>query len=216
MLLDILTRVGPETVERFAYAWHGPPQLTTVEAEPFHELPRPLSDFYRIARQWPRLLVQNELVDPPQRKDDKVVFYVENQGVCVWTTDVSSNDPPVWGSHDGEDFEEEEPLSSFLVEVAIFEAVMGAQQGASAAALEETKLDSALGGLSALTLAPWHWPEYPTRFYASDEALAVVGPNGSEWFSVIIGALTPEALAHLDGVVDERWDWFSRVEGPLS
>lgn len=154
VLLDILTRVGPETVERFAYAWHGPPQLSTAEAEPFPELPRPLSRFYGVAKQWPRLLVQNELMNPPQREDDKLVFYVENQGVCAWTTDMSGDDPPVWGSHDGKDFEEEEPLSSFLVQVVVFEAVMGAQEGASTAALETVKLDSALGGLSALPFAP--------------------------------------------------------------
>jgi hypothetical protein len=216
VLLDILTRVGPETVERFAYAWHGPPQLAPAEVTSFSELPGPLSHFYGIANRWPRLLVQNELVDPPEREGDKVMFYVENQGVCVWMTDLSSNDPPVWGSHDGENFEEGEPLSSFLVQVVIFEAVMGAQEGASTAALETAKLDSALGGLSPLPLAPWHWPEYPTRFYASDEALAIVTPSGNEWVSIHIGALKPEGLAHLDGVVDERWAWFSRAERPLA
>jgi hypothetical protein len=86
VLLDILTRVGPETVERFAYAWHGPPRAAASAADELADVPEPLRRFYGLADRWPRLVVQNLLVRPSERVEDRIVFYVENQGLCSWMT----------------------------------------------------------------------------------------------------------------------------------
>jgi hypothetical protein len=64
VLLDILTRVGPETVERLAYAWHGPPRAPASEAGEPPDVPEPLRRFHDVADRWPNLIVQNSLVRP--------------------------------------------------------------------------------------------------------------------------------------------------------
>jgi hypothetical protein len=66
VLLDVLTRVGPETVERFAYEWYGPPRAVASAAEEPGDVPEPLRRFYDIAGRWPTLVVQNSLVRPPE------------------------------------------------------------------------------------------------------------------------------------------------------
>jgi len=101
VLFDILTHVGPETVERFALAWHGSPQPLAETLGQAPEVPPPLQRFYELARRWPSLVVQNRLVDPPEQEEGRLrlLFLVENQGVCSWTTGMGEDDPPVWADH---------------------------------------------------------------------------------------------------------------------
>jgi hypothetical protein len=166
VLLDVLTRVGPETVERFAYAWYGPPRAVASADEGPGDVPEPLRRFYDVAARWPTLVVHNALVRPPKGEGDRVVFYVENQGLCSWMTIRSrQDDARVWAEVEGEAVVEEEPLSRFLVTVAILEAVFGSPDGASAAWLHRDRLSGDLGPLR-LSFAPWHgFPEGAT-FYA--------------------------------------------------
>jgi hypothetical protein len=130
VLLDILTRIGPETVERFACAWHGPPQGKASPEGATPDVPEPLRSFYDVAMRWPDLIVQNSFVRPPERVGDRVVFYVENQGLCSWMTSGSrGDDASVWAeATEGEVVIEDEPLSRFLVTVAILEAVLASRE----------------------------------------------------------------------------------------
>ena len=179
MLLDILTRVGPETVERLAYAWHGPPRGTASAADEPAEVPEPLRRFYDVANRWPNLVVQNSLVQRPQHEGDRVVFYVENQGACCWMTSRSQrDDAPVWAEvTEGKSVIEEEPLSRFLVTVAILEAVLGSPEGASVAWVHRDRLAPGLGPLQQLPFAPWHgFPEGAT-FYCLRRAACSLVPQ---------------------------------------
>jgi hypothetical protein len=217
VLLDILTRVGPETVERFAYAWYGPPRAVASAAEEPGDVPEPLLRFYGVAGRWPNLVVQNALVRPPRGEGDRVVFYVENQGLCSWMTIRSrQDDARVWAEVEGEAVVEEEPLSRFLVTVAILEAVFGSPDGASASWLHRDRLSADLGPLRRLPFAPWRgFPEGAT-FYASDDLLAVSclnpTPESDEYLSVWVGAHDQSALSPLDPVIDESWEYDSRRE----
>jgi hypothetical protein len=218
VLLDILSRVGPETVERFAYAWHGPPRVQASVADEPADAPEPLRRFYDAANRWPELIVQNSLVRPPRRDGDRVLFYVENQGACSWmTTRSHRDDAPVWAEDDeGKAVMEEEPLSRFLVTVAILEAVFGSSEGASVAWLHRDRLGADFGSLQRLPFAPWQgFPEGAT-FYASDDLLAVSclnpTPESDEYLSVWVGARDSAALSALDSIVDESWEYDSRRE----
>jgi hypothetical protein len=218
VLLDILSRVGPETLERFAYAWHGPPQAPTLAADKMADAPEPLRRFYDAADRWPNLIVQNTLVRPPKREGDRDVFYVENQGACSWMTSRSHrDDPPVWAEvAEGEPAVEGEPLSRFLVTVAILEAVFGSPAGASVAWLHRDRLKTDLGSLRRLPFVPWRgFPEGAT-FYASDDLLAVSCLNPTtetdEYQSVWVGARDRSALSALDPIIDDSWECDSRRE----
>jgi hypothetical protein len=174
----------------------------------------PLARFYETASRWPRLIAQNELLDPPKVDDRRLLFYVENQGVCAWATDRVGANPPVWGRIDGDEFTEEEPLSRFLIQVALFESVMGAEHGASVAWLHRDGLERVLGPLELLPIGAWRWPSYPTRFYASDDALGIAGPNPApdtdDYLSVNVAGRDSGAVAFLDDIVDDGWEFYSR------
>ena len=216
MLLDILTRVGPETVERFAYAWHGPAGGSATAADAA-DVPEPLRRFYDVGTRWPGLIAQNRLVRPPERVGDRVVFYVENQGLCSWMTSRSGQgDAPVWAdvTDDSKPVIEEEPLSRFLVTVAILEAVFGSPAGASAAWLHRDRFSDDLGPLRRLPFAQWRgFPEGAT-FYASDDLLAVscvnATPQSDEYLSVWVGARDRSALSAVDSIIDDSWEYDSR------
>jgi hypothetical protein len=158
------------------------------------------------------------LVRPPRREGERVVFYVENQGECSWMTSrYHRDDAPVWAEvTEGEAVVEDEPLSRFLVTVAILEAVFGSPDGASAAYLHRDRLSADLGSLRRLPFAPWRgFPERAT-FYASDDLLAVscvnATPKSDEYLSVWVGARDKAALSALDSIMDENWEYDSRHE----
>jgi hypothetical protein len=220
VLLDLLTRVGPETVERFAYAWHGPPEASASSAEEPTHVPEPLRRFYDVGQRWPSLVVQNTLLSPPERVGERVLFYVENQGLCSWMTSHSrQDDAPVWAADadDGKPVIEEEPLSRFLVTVAILEAVFGSPEGASAAWLHRDRLVDDLWPLRRLPFAQWHGFPGGVTFYASDTLLAVSCfnpmPQSDEYRSVWVGARDRSALSAVDSIMDDSWEYDSRRGG---
>jgi hypothetical protein len=152
------------------------------------------------------------------REGDRVVFYVENQGACSWmTSGFHRDDGPVWAEvTEGEAVIEEEPLSRFLVTVAIMEAVFGSPEGASVAWIHRDRLTPDLGSLRRLPFAPWRgFPEGAT-FYASDDLLAVSclnpTPESNEYLSVWVGARDKSALSALDSIIDQNWEYDSRRE----
>jgi hypothetical protein len=178
-------------------------------------VPPPLQLFYEDAGRWPDLIVQNRLVDPPERHGPRLLFYVENQGVCSWSTGIGVDDPPVWADHDGEKAMEDEPLSRFLITVAILEAVLGAPAAASVSSLQRDRFSACLGPLRQLPFSPWRGFPEGTTFYASDDLLAVSAFNGpepqpDELLSIWVGARDPEALQALDPLIDEIWEYDSR------
>jgi hypothetical protein len=216
-LLNTLVPPSASTLTRFLRAWYGDPRSDPGTSEPEVPafVPDPLRAFYRAADRWPEAVVQNRLLAPDELRCERgrFVFYVENQATYLWATEPSVEDPPVWGVENEPDVrwqKEDERLSRFLVQVALFEAVMGAEIMASAAWLDPPRLRELLAGLPELPFAPWRWPDYPTRFYAREGVLALVMPNRTpespDYVSVQIAARDEAALRFLQPYIDDAWE----------
>jgi hypothetical protein len=234
-LLETLRDPDAAAVRRFLEEWHGPrrPEYGLPPEDLPADLPSPLKDFYLFAGRWPHVVVQNHLAAPREVEqiDGHLVFYVENQDVFGWATSLEPADPPVWGTWDIPAWEvgdrtfqpekwirEEEPLSRFLLQVVLFEAAFGASEGAAASWLDPKAQEQLVSRLVAVPLGAWHWPDYPTRFYARDDVVAVICPNrvpeSSDFVSVTVGGRNPEALAFLEDLVDRSWEYYSPRDGP--
>jgi hypothetical protein len=104
----------------------------------------------------------------------------------------------------------------FLVTVAILEAVFGSPEGASAAWLHRNRLSDDDWTLRRLPFASWRSFPQGATFYASNDLLAVAGlnptPDSDEYVSVWVGARDQSALSALDSMMDESWEYDSRLD----
>jgi hypothetical protein len=164
-ILPNLQHTGPSSTRRFLTEWHGqhrrdyglPPE------EIGRSVPAPLRDFYEFAGRWPNVVVQNMVAAPDELEQTHglLAFYVEDQGVYAWATELEGTDPPVWGARDlysAEWLPEEEPLSRFLLQVVLFAAAFGAAEGAAAANLGPAPHEELVSRLVALPLGAWRCP----------------------------------------------------------
>jgi hypothetical protein len=215
-LLGLLRAPDAHTLRRFVETWHGPPTHGTDRVE-VDALPPPLAELAAIAVAWPSAIVQNELVlDPePMANDGRRLFYVENQGVYLWAIDPRGPDPVVWGRFNdtGEPWlAEREPLSRFVVQVALFEAIFGAPHGASAAWVALPQLELVVSPMELLPFGSWRWPSEPSWFYAGADILCFACPNSpqprgpTDQWSVAVAARTAEPVAYLRQLTGIRWD----------
>jgi hypothetical protein len=146
---------------------------------------------------------------------------VENQGVWLWACDCAGDDPAVFDR-------ENQPgklwrptgavLSTFLLHVAVFEAVMGARHFAGAAELTPDQLDAVPAPLRPLPMPAWRWPAAGHRLHAGEGLLAFAGPNPGpgetaettavrELFLAAQGAERLEYARSLEGVEWAAWSW---------
>ena len=181
-------------------------------------IPIPLRRWYQAAgRRTSILSGQNHLLGPEKLKldhDGRVLFYVENQGVYVWSTMLQGDDPPVWGRFNEADIpwtEEGMTLSEFLIGACLFQAIMDAPFGAAAAWAEQEMLDKIASSISPLPLVSWRWPVFPSRFYGRNGAFMFACPYDgnpdNKAFSIWVGAKTAPPLAFLKELVDEGWEY---------
>jgi hypothetical protein len=203
-----------DSVERFLMRWHEspPPRSGFVEAKLAESaMPPPLRRLYELVGRWPGVIVQNHLVPPDrlEEKDGKTVFYVENQGVCEWSTRFGEADPPVWMcTHEDvceTSFQEEEPLSRWLLQMVVFEATFGSPHHAVVVGISADALPPALDGLRTLPLNGWRWPVYPTRFYVGEDVLTCVNPtepSDESSFDVVVGAKGVEPVRSFESLGD--------------
>lgn len=174
------------------------------------EMPSPLAVLHRLVRANPRIVVQNQLVPPDKliEKEGRTVFYVENQAVYEWAFETAGgDDPPVWFrlNEHGEPWErEQEPLSGFLIQLAVFESICGSAFGGAAGWFPNEAADRLRARFEPLPLAPWCWGTM--TFYARDGALLTLMENGDDAFTVQVAALHPDALTFIDDLVDDQWD----------
>jgi len=209
-------------LRRLAEYWHGPigpGEGFTEEELRERSIPFPLRWWYRQAGHNEGIMCgQNKLFGPDELELDqegRLLFYVENQGVYLWSTTMDGDDPPVWGKFNEARIpwtEEGMTLSEFLIGACIFQAVMQAPFGASAAWAEESTLNQISVELAPLPLIAWKWPNYPSRFFARNGAFMFASPNddheGNKAFSIWIGAKTEQPLAFLKPIVDKNtWEY---------
>jgi hypothetical protein len=96
-----------------------------------------------------------------------------------------------------------------LILMCLFEAVIRRNTyGASAAWLDEKRLEVIVGHIPPLAIRPWRW--MGARFFAHRGAFmctALNGKSGSEkWYSVWIAAKTEQPLQFLKPLLDHAWE----------
>src|SRR5262249_32455136 len=180
-------------------------------------LPLPLRWWYRFAGKRTEIMSGQNILFVPrdfqnrhrmlQIVNDRLLFYVENQGVYQWSTLTEGDDPPVFGRFEGRGrwAKERVTLSEHLILMCLFEAVMcQANYGASAAWLDEDQLAAVVAEVPPIAIRPWRWGG--TRFFAGQGAFVCVADNPADdekrWYSVSVGAKTEQPLQFLKPLVD--------------
>lgn len=107
-----------------------------------------------------------------------------------------------------------ERLSTFLLHVAVFEAVLGAAYGASACRVSAARVADILAPMRPLPMPEWRWPSGGCRLYAADGLLALAGGDGgpgetTATRAVWVAADEPGRLAYLREVDGVEWDAFA-------
>ncbi|MDT0330868.1 hypothetical protein [Nocardiopsis lambiniae] len=182
------------------------------------DLPEPLRRFHRLAATRPELLGGQNFLRPaggPAQEDEEDAGYVigrENQGVFHWTLrreeDGFGEDPTVWFQRDGEEpVPEEEPLSGFLLQFALYEAAVRAEYVALTFSTPVEQTEAVTRVLRPVPLRPFLASWMPTRLYAAPGLVVSVSVSDDR-YDVWAGASHRGALAPLrDLPVDwERFD----------
>jgi hypothetical protein len=157
-LFEVLSQEDAEaTLVDFVRTWHGEPAVA-VNREDEAERGEALRSSHDYFRAWPRLVVQDQLLSPPERlSDGRIMFLVENQAVYSWATDGTAGDSRVWGRWNEEGapwVEHGERLGRFHVQVAVNEAIWGASHAATAGWLPRSEAEQVIGHLAELPYAP--------------------------------------------------------------
>jgi hypothetical protein len=214
-----LFELGADSLPRFLTRWYGPPDRDSAPSD--GDAPPPLRAWFDLTSRWSKpITTQNQVLREPRMTDGKLVFWVENQSAWVWATDPTGADPPVY-DRDNVEGGLWQPtgarLSTFLVHVAVFEAVMGAAYGASACWVSPATLAKILAPLRRLPMPEWYWPAGGHWLYAADGLLAFAGPNPEPGETaktagmreVWVAGHEPECLAYLKEVEEVDWDAFN-------
>ncbi len=200
----------------FLSTWFGIPcdvQDQHSQDSTHKSIPLVLSHFKRLLRGGVlrSIFKQNVLLPANELKlsDNPFVFCVENQGVYLWATDNSSENPPVYGMFEGmrDGWQlEEERLAGFLCQACMFEAIMQAPYGASKSLVRESEFASILEHWELTPFGRWRWPAYPSEFLQVDGALAFFSPNGEDGFSFWCGAPSAERIAFMKPLITDSWE----------
>jgi hypothetical protein len=132
--------------------------------------------------------------------------------VYQWSTLPYGDDPWVFGRYENTDpwQMEDVRVSEHLILACLFEAIMcHVKYGASAAWLDQDRLDIIVQTIPPLAIGPWQW--VGSKFYGRHGAFMCAAENGEEegkkWYSVWIGAKTEHPLQFLKPLLDKSWDY---------
>lgn len=213
--MEELREVGPDSLERFLVGWHGEPDLKPVSLEE-EDVPPPLRQWFELTSRWSKPLTSQNRVLRPERtwvEDGKRVFWVENQGVWLWAMDLSGEDPAVFDrlNDSGEPWERTGvSLSTFMLHVAVFEAIMSAPHAAATSGVTRSVLEAILAPLKSLPMPDWRWPAPGHRLYSGDGLLAFAGPNPA-------GGEEPPAAVHCEAWIvakdSDRLGYLTAIDG---
>jgi hypothetical protein len=206
-------------LRRLVEYWHGPIRaedgFIEKELEGF-AIPYPLRWWYRWAGRRRKILSgQNTLLSPDELlvRDNRLVFYGENQWCYEWATLFKGDDPPVFGRSETTDPWQPEGivLSEHLILACLFEAIIcHSPYGATVSWLPEAVLDRIVQHIPPIAVNPWGWCG-STRFYAKGGAFMNTMPNGKingeQGYSVWIGAKTEQPLGFLKPHIDKGWEY---------
>lgn len=192
-----------EALTRFVEGWFPETyqDLGELVAAPWN-VPEPLAVFYRLARHRPALLgVQNRLRPPHrwrERHDGLIAFGDESQGGFIWLFDPSHPDPEVWIDQDGYELRREHrPMSGFLLQFALYEAMINAPYKALRTDLAAEHVDKLTAALTPVPWEPWRWPNDSTRFYVAPGMIAETTDQRHGNTSAWVGAVHRSVLRPL-------------------
>lgn len=193
-------------------------EVTSAERRLGFRLPGLLREFYLLAGKRTDLNhAHNQLVHPKdlQLEDERLVFYEENQAVCLWgvrAEDLDVADPPVargdsmegfpqwvWGPH----FER---LSSFLLTMLCWQGVMGGMTHHAVVSGIGARVEATIGARwRALDVDA---PEGEIRAYTGGgQILCLVGTQPR--VDLYAGARNEKGLAEIEELLDVAWDYSS-------
>jgi hypothetical protein len=207
--LDLLGVDRIAAMREFLATWY-PGAVPTGSPAP--GVPAALAELYAIAAGRPEVRgTQNEILAVDRLRTDPaeglLVFAGENQGNFWWMLDPAEGDPTVWRvPPHGEPVAEREPLSGFLVQFCLFEALMTGSALAGSPMVPLARADLVTASLREVPLAPWSWPGDPTRFFVAPDLVVYVGGD-TDHVEIMAGARTPAALAPLTAT-GVSWDVF--------
>ena len=221
-LSDIFRRAPDDALRGFLRRWHDVTAALEDLAVP-DDTPPAFRRLHQVDAAAPRFFGINHFVSAREREADgeKLLFYAEEQWVAVWGVsqdELDAKDPPVWcrEREPSAQWRQDAPsVSVFLLQLAVLNAAFTAAHGAAAAWLSSEDTDRVLGPLQELALPSWHWPAYPSRFYAGDDAVAFTCPNedppadGEPHRSVWVGGLTEDGVRFVEPHVTDAWEYCS-------
>lgn len=201
--------------------WHG--QIAPEDSIPEriltqYSLPEPLRWWYKWAGNRASIMSgQNFLLNPDELKyrneaeNQKLVFYVENQGVYQWSTLIEGKDPPVYGRFNDDEAWQAEGilLSEHLLNVCLFEAIFcHSPFGASASYVPEDTLQKLIKEIPPIAIKGWRWTGGMGFFVKNGIFMHVAKyeASGETCHSVWIGAKSREPLAVLRPIIDDTWE----------
>jgi hypothetical protein len=206
MDLRELAHPGADTWATFLREWRGDDLRGYSEDDVRAAvLPPPLQRYYRVAGRIPTFNLH--LVPPAEIEpvDGRMFFIHEEQNVYSFASAPVGDDPPVWLVEDGQYERLSEPLSRFLLQYALFEAIgiEGLHGGWGCVGREDLPFVNAL--MPELPLTPWRLPAPRTSFHAGACVVGILfDEDGAPSVEVHASARRIEVLAPLRDVVD--WD----------
>lgn len=105
---------------------------------------------------------------------------------------------------------EHQPMSGFLLQFALYEAIVNAPYHAHSTDLTAEEVEKATAELTLLPWEPWRWPNDSTRFFATHGMIAEVTYNDFAKrgdFSMVVGAAHRRVLRPL-GTLGIPWSNF--------
>ncbi|HEU5057508.1 MAG TPA: hypothetical protein VFU21_13330 [Kofleriaceae bacterium] len=199
-------------MRRFLEEWYGPLGATDgIAGARLAErgVPPPLRALHEAIGNRPDLLKgQNaflSLDDLAPDEDGWLTFYVENQDCFRARVDPRrGGDAEVFlWDLEREPVREREPLSGYLLQAVLFEAMWRAPWSASCIASDAERA-AVIAPLERVPLAPWRWPGDPCELFVGPVLIAMISRNGSDWY-VVVGARSRQALRYLRDI-DAGWE----------
>ncbi|KAB2350334.1 hypothetical protein [Actinomadura rudentiformis] len=178
--LDLVRSDPTAALRQFVQGWH--PRTADHErtaAPPSLAVPAALDELYRLAEGRHHLLgVQNSIHRPADLSLDdqgRLRFGYENQGGFYWALDPAEDDPTVWTVEPPDHaFAEREPLSGFLLQFTLSEAVMSAPYQAWSGHIPTPMAEPLTTILARVPLKTWMWSWYSASFYVAPGLVAEI------------------------------------------
>ncbi|MGW7367949.1 hypothetical protein ACWGI8_32145 [Streptomyces sp. NPDC054841] len=214
---------GPiRALESFVLGWFSAEEPVSAEEDATAErgnLPEALVAFYRLARLRPALHRFHDWVPEQPRRaggphGDRLVFAVAHQGVRDWSITwppkgPDKADPRVWLAEDPyleepETILEQEPLTRFLLQLTLYEALNAAPYRASTYCMPTARLDSLWSMLRPIPLSPF-LPTYTAETFFVAPGLLMSASMDENEAVVSFGALHRGTLTPL---LEHGFHWF--------